>query len=133
MGETTFNNKDGEVVLGSKKDRGDDFEFVIGVPGKKGKKGKKNAGGAGEDSKKKLVLNMENFGDWSFLGLDPPTYTSDLPGLLTKLEEKKVQFEQKVKDWEQNKEEMKKKILDGTLTLSEAKGDAPKEAEKEEE
>merc|ERR1711966_540081 len=107
--------------------------FISGFKAK-GKKGKKSGGGGGDgDSKKKLVLNMENFGDWSFLGLDPPMYASDLPGLLTKLEEKKAQFEQKVKDWEQNKEEMKKKILDGTLTLSEAKGDAPKEAEKEEE
>merc|ERR1711907_849085 len=114
-------------------DRADEYEFVTGVP-KKSKKGKKQSGGGGDaDSKKKLVLNMDNFGDCSFLGLDPPMYLSDLPGLLTKLEEKKAHFEQKVKDWEQNKEEMKKKILDGTMTLSEARGDEPKEAEKEEE
>merc|ERR1712178_444702 len=98
--------------------------------GKKSKKGKKQAGGSADaDSKKKLVLNMDNFGDWSFLGLDPPMYTSDLPGLLTKLEEKKAHFEQKVKDWEENKEEMKKKILDGTLTVDAIKGSGKEEKE----
>merc|ERR1712151_971980 len=102
--DTTYNNKDGEVVLGSKKDRADEYEFITGMT-KKSKKGKKQGGGGGDaDSKKKLVLNMDNFGDWSFLGLDPPMYLSDLAGLLTKLEEKKAHFEQKVKDWEQNKE-----------------------------
>jgi len=95
------------------------------------KKGKKKA--AADPSKQKITMNMDNFGDWAFLGLPPPMYVSDLSGLLEALEEKKKHFEQKVKDWEENKEEMKRKILAGDLTLDELKKDEPKEEEKEEE
>merc|ERR1711957_1136496 len=118
--ETVFNNKDGETVLSSKKDRADE-EFL--VPSKaKGKKGKKQGGvDAGAAAKQKIKLNMENFGDWAFLGLDPPMYVSDLAELVTKLEEKKQHFEQKVNDWELNKEEMKRKILEGTITMADLK------------
>merc|ERR1719487_2484370 len=124
--ETVHNNKDGEVVLLKKEDR--DSEFNIPATKMKSKKGKKQ--GAADASKQKLTMNMDNFGDWAFLGLPPPMFVSDIPELLTKLEEKKKHFEDKVKDWAENKEEMKRKILDGTFNEDDVKG---KEAEKEEE
>merc|ERR1719223_262927 len=76
-------------------------------------------------------MNMDNFGDCAFLGLPPPMYVSDLSSLLEALEEKKKHFEQKVKDWEENKEEMKRKILAGDLTLADLKGDDDKAADAE--
>merc|ERR1719453_629420 len=39
--DTVFNNKDGEIVLGKKEDRAEEFYFV---PTKKGKAGKKKGG-----------------------------------------------------------------------------------------
>merc|ERR1711959_875921 len=127
--ETVHNNKDGEVVLLKKEDR--DSEFNIPATKMKSKKGKKQGGA--DASKQKLTMNMDNFGDWAFLGLPPPMFVSDIPELLTKLEEKKKHFEQKVKDWEGNKEEMKHKIMDGTFNADELKGKDEEKEEDEEE
>jgi len=110
--ETVFNNKDNEVVLLKKDDRND--EGIVAATKVKAKKSSKKKGG-GDASKQKITLNMDSFKDWAFLGLPPPMFLSDIPELLTKLEEKKKHFEQKVKDWEENKEELKRKILAGEI------------------
>jgi len=129
--ETVFNNKDGETVLLKKEDRND--EGMIAATKVKSKKGKKKAGdaGAADNSKKKLTVNMQSFSDWAFLGLAPPMYVADIPDLLTKLEEKKTHFEQKVKDWEENKEEMKRKILSGEMTMADLKGEDEAKADED--
>merc|ERR1712185_290991 len=109
-----------------KEDRAHEEEYAINAKAKK--KGKKQGGA--DPTKQKITMNMDNFGDWAFLGLPPPMYVSDLPALLESLEEKKKHFEQKVKDWEENKEEMKRKIMDGTFNEDDIKG---KDEEKEDE
>merc|ERR1712204_105222 len=124
--ETVFNNKDGEEVLMKKGDR--DLEYYY-APTKKGKAAKK-AKGAGEDkSKKPIKHNAETFKLFDSLKLDAPITTADIPALLVKLEEQKLGFEVKVKEWEENKEEMKRKIKDGIITEEDFK---PKEEEKAE-
>merc|ERR1712070_632630 len=115
--DTVFNNKDGEVVMLSKEDRAHEEEYAINAK-RKSKKGKKKGA---DPAKQKITMNMDNFGDWAFLGLPPPMYVSDIPALLESLEEKKKHFEQKVKEWEENKEEMKRKILEGIVTLDDLK------------
>merc|ERR1711977_78838 len=131
--EVVYNNKDKEVVLLTKEARAQE-EFFFAPTKVKSKKGKKQAGGdSGDASKKKLNLNMSNFADFQFLNLAPPMYVADIPDLLVKLGEKKQHFDQKVKDWEENKEEMKRKILDGTMTVAELKGGGKEEEKKEKE
>merc|ERR1711990_738707 len=125
--ETVHNNKAGEVVMLSKEDRAAE-EFFFAPTKVKSKKGKKS-GGAGDEKKKdqKITLNMDNFGDWAFLKIEPPMFVSDLEATLVKLEEKKVHFEEKVKDWEENKEEMKRKILAGEISVQDLKKDGKEE------
>merc|ERR1712086_109439 len=125
--EVVFNNKDGEEVLMKKEDRANEFYYA---PTKKGKSAKK-AKGAGEDkSKKPIKHNAETFKLFDSLKLDAPITTADIPALLIKLEEQKLGFEVKVKEWEENKEEMKRKIKEGIITEEDFK---PKEEEKAEE
>merc|ERR1712194_382982 len=112
--ETVFNNKDGEEVLMKKEDRANESYYA---PTKKGKAAKK-AKGAGEDgSKKPIKHNAETFKLFDSLKLDAPITTADIPALLIKLEEQKLGFEAKVKEWEENKEEMKRKIKEGIITI----------------
>merc|ERR1711865_326029 len=133
--ETVFNNKDGEEVLMKKSDRDNEMYYAATKKGKSAKKAK----GAGEDkSKKPIKHNAETFKLFDSLKLDAPITTADIPALLTKLEEQRLGFEAKVKEWEENKEEMKRKIKEGIITAEdlepkeEVKAEE-KEAEKEEE
>merc|ERR1712086_405116 len=106
--ETVFNNKDGEEVMASKKDRNEEMYFV---PSKvKAKKGQKK-GAEGDASKKPIKHNAETFKLFDSLKLDAPITTADIPALLIKLEEQKLGFEVKVKEWEENREALKAKIL----------------------
>merc|ERR1711957_688219 len=130
--ETVFNNKEGEEVLMKKGDRDQEMYYA---PTRKGKSAKK-AKGAGEDkSKKPIKHNAETFKLFDSLKLDAPITTADIPALLVKLEEQKNGFEVKVKEWEENKEEMKRKIKEGIITEEdlEPKKEETKEEEKEEE
>merc|ERR1712129_525060 len=127
--ETVFNNKDGEEVLMKKGDRDQEYYYA---PTRKGKAAKK-AKGAGEDkSKKPIKHNAETFKLFDSLKLDAPMTTADIPALLIKLEEQKLGFETKVKEWEENKEEMKRKIKEGIITAEDLEP-KPKEEEKAEE
>merc|ERR1712072_518751 len=82
--QTVHNNKANEVVMLSKEDRAAE-EFFFAPTKVKSKKGKKS-GGAGDDKKKdqKITLNMDNFGDWAFLKIEPPMFVSDLEATLVK-------------------------------------------------
>jgi len=127
--ETTHNNKDGEMVLASKASRDEEMYYV---PTRKGKAAKKK-GGAGEDGGKKPIKhNAETFKLFDSLKLDAPITTADIPALLEKLAEQKAMYEGKVKKWENEREEMKRKILAGEVE-EEAPKEAAKEPEKEEE
>merc|ERR1711988_1877176 len=124
--ETVFNNKDGETVLAKKEDR--DQEFYMLPTKKKGGK-KKGGAGAGEDtSKKPIKHNAETFKLFDSLKLDAPITTADIPALLVKLDEQKETYEKKVQEWRENKEEMKRKIKEGIISLEDLE---PKEEEKE--
>merc|ERR1712151_396844 len=132
--ETVFNNKDGEVVLGKKEDRANEFYFA---PTKK-KGGAKKANKPAEDKTKKTIKhNAETFKLFDSLGLEAPITVADVPALLEKLDKQMELYEEKVKDWEEKKEEMRRKILDGEVTYDQLrKGDATKgdeEADKEDE
>merc|ERR1712185_892362 len=96
-----------------------------------GKKGKKKGGaGAEQDaSKKPIKHNAETFKLFDSLKLDAPITVADIPALLEKLDEQKEMYEKKVQEWRENKEEMKRKIKEGIVTLEDLE---PKEEEKEE-
>merc|ERR1712086_289802 len=127
--ETVFNNKDGEEVLMKKGDRDQEYYYA---PTRKGKAAKKAKGAGDDKSKKPIKHNAETFKLFDSLKLDAPITTADIPALLIKLEEQKLGFEAKVKEWEENKEEMKRKIKEGIITAEDLEP-KPKEEEKAEE
>merc|ERR1719460_1014461 len=88
------------------------------APTKKGKAGKKK-GGAGPDdkSKKPIKHNAETFKLFDSLKLDAPITVAEIPALLEKLDEQKDMYEKKVQEWRDNKEDMKKKIKEGIISL----------------
>merc|ERR1711933_492187 len=111
--ETVFNNKDGEVVLGKKEDRANEFYFA---PTKK-KGGAKKANKPADDKTKKTIKhNAETFKLFDSLGLEAPITVADVPPLLEKLEKQKESYQEKVDEWEEKKEEMKRKIQEGEVT-----------------
>jgi len=122
--DTVFNNKEGEQVLASKKDR--DAEMYYAAT-KKGKAAKKQNKPEGDVSKKPIKHNAETFKLFDSLKLDAPITTADVPALLTKPDAQMEMYQQKVKDWEQNREALKAKILAGEVD------EEPKEEAKEEE
>merc|ERR1711865_703630 len=124
--ETVFNTKDGEEVLASKSSRD---EEMYSVPAKAKKKGRV-VKADGDASKKPIKHNAETFKLFDSLKLDAPITTADIPAILVKLGEKKAFYEGKVKEWEENKEDMKRKIKEG-IELEEK--EEPKEEAKEEE
>merc|ERR1712151_227213 len=127
--ETVFNNKDGEVVLGKKEDRANEFYFA---PTKK-KGGAKKANKPAEDKTKKTIKhNAETFKLFDSLGLEAPITVADVPALLEKLEKQTELYQDKVQAWEDQKEEMKRKIIEGEITYDQlAKGDRKEEQEEE--
>jgi len=127
--EVVHNNKDGEEVLISKKDREEEMYFVP----TKGKKTKsKNKGGAAP-SGKSIKHNAETFQLFDKLKLDAPLTTDDVPALLEKLEVQLEEYKAKVKEWEEKREDMKKAIIEGLANVEEKKAEEePKEAAEEE-
>jgi len=130
--ETVHNNKDNEVVLMKKEDRDEEF-FFAPTAKKKGKKG--SAAKADAPKAKPIKHNAETFKLFDSLKLDAPITTADVPALIGKLEAQKADYEKKVEDWKQNKEEMKRKIMEGTINPDDLdeKGKEKKAEEKEEE
>merc|ERR1712232_1207001 len=101
----------------------------MGSSGKKGKsKQKKDEG----DSKPKPIKhNAETFQLFDKLKLDAPITTDDVPALLVKLDEKLVEFNSKVKNWEEQRENLKERILAGEATADDDKEEAKEEAKEE--
>ena len=104
---TDFNNPEGAMGLLKKDVREADFYFA--PTKKKAQKGKKK-----DDSGKKNIK------------YDAPIAADEIPAIITKLEEQLADYNQKMKDWEVNREEMKRKILVGVRRpqehMSEAAG-----------
>merc|ERR1712039_548790 len=121
---------DNTEVLLKKEDR-DEYYFVP-TKQKKGKSkqktGKSEAGG-----NKPIKHNAETFRLFDQLKIDAPITTGDIPGALEKLEAQLETYKLKVKEWEEKREEMKRKILEGTLDEEEEAKQEDKEDEKEEE
>merc|ERR1740138_1179407 len=122
-----FNNKDGEEVLLKKEDRANEMYYAATKKGKAAKK--KGAGDGG--AKKAIKHNAETFKLFDSLKLDAPITTEDIPALLIKLAEQKASFEAKVKDWELNKEDMKRKIKEGIITAEDLAEGAEEKKEEE--
>jgi len=126
--------KDGMEVLSKKEDR-DEFYFVPTAK-KKGKS--KNKGGKEGGSSRPIKHNAETFRLFDQLKLDAPITTDDVPATLEKLEAQLEMYKEKVKEWEANRDEMKRKILEGVAEEpkeeaaeegKEAKGEEDKPAE----
>jgi uncharacterized coiled-coil DUF342 family protein len=125
--EFDHGNLDGLQVLG-KKDERDEFFFEP----TKGKK-KSKAKGKEASSSKPIKHNAETFKLFDQLKLDAPITLDDIPSTIEKLEVLLADFEQKVKDWEKNKDERKAKILAGEEDEEQKKEEAKQEEKKEEE
>merc|ERR1712217_847726 len=100
---------EGAELLVKKEDR-DEYYFV---PTAKGKKGKKSKGGKTEGSSKPIKHNAETFRLFDQLKLDAPITTDDIAPTLEKLDAKLEYYKEKVKKYEVEREEMKRKILAG--------------------
>merc|ERR1719183_75563 len=106
---TVFDNKKDEVVLVDKSKREEEFYYA---PTRKGKASKAK-GKKGEGSAKPIKHNAETFKLFASLKIEAPITTDDIPATLAKLEEKMEEFQEKIKDWEKNRDERKAKILAG--------------------
>merc|ERR1712083_822708 len=122
--ELTHDNPEGTEVLVKKSDQDEFFMMPSKAKKSKGKKTTKAEGSA-----KPIKHNAETFRLFDQLKMGAPITTDEVPALLEKLETQLADYQQKVKVWEETKEEQKRKILEG---LEEEEKEAEKEEEKEE-
>merc|ERR1712032_1175656 len=126
--EVEHGDAKGLEVLMKKEDRDEEYYYAPTAKGKKAK-GKKGAKAEGS-SAKPIKHNAETFRLFDQLKLNAPITTDEVPALLEQLQEKLADFQQKVKVWEETKEEQKKKILAG-LDAEEEKEEEKEEAKEE--
>merc|ERR1712110_731379 len=118
----------GAELLVSKDDR-EEFYLEPTASGKKSKtKAKKD-----ESATKPIKHNAETFQLFDKLKLDVPITTDDVPALLEKLDAKLVEFNDKVKNWERDRENLKERILAGEATAEDDKADAEEDKEDDKE
>jgi len=127
--ETAYDNPDTHLVLKSKTDREEEYYFAPSA-GKKGKKAKKGGEAAGS---KAIKHNAETFKLFTSLKMDCPVTTDDIPKTLEKLEEEMENYLQKIKTWEKEKDDRKRKIMEGAEEEEEATEDKTEPAEAKEE
>merc|ERR1712194_38506 len=127
--EVVHTNKADEEVLVP--DREEEMYYVATKAKKKGKSNR-NSGGK-EGGAKPIKHNAVTFKLFDQLKLNAPTTTDDIPALLEKLEEQLAGFQEKVKEWELSRDEMKAKILAGedVVEKAEEKAAAGEEAKEE--
>merc|ERR1712157_658490 len=77
------------------------------------KKAKSKSKGSKEGAAKPIKHNAETFKLFDQLKLSAPITTEEIPATLEKLEAQLESYQEKVKAWEQNRDETKKKILAG--------------------
>lgn len=126
--EVAHTNPEGTEVLAKKEDRDEEYYFA---PTAKGKKAKSKSKNAGEGKAQSIKHNAETFRLFDQLKLDAPITTEEIPAILVKLEEQLEMYNQKVKTWEEKRDEMKEKILKGEVSLEE--GEKKEEGDKAEE
>merc|ERR1712048_1443794 len=83
--------------------------------GKASKSSKKKGSTAEGGGAKPIKHNAETFQLFDKLKLDAPITTDEIPPLLEKLEEQLANYQEKVKEWQANRDEMKRKILEGIV------------------
>merc|ERR1711957_724956 len=110
--EINHNNPDGTEILLSKDKRDEEFFFA---PTSKGKKEK--------SSSKPIKHNAETFTLFAKLKLDAPITTEQIPDLLEKLEAQLEDYKNKVSEWEEKREEMKRKILEEGIIKADSDDD----------
>jgi len=110
---------DGSLCLVKKSDRDEEFFFA---PTKKKGAGKKEAKGKKESSKA-IKHNVETFHYFTKLKVEAPITTDDLPGTITKLEAELASYNEKIRAWEREKEELKRKIIEDGYNPDERRGD----------
>jgi len=115
--EINHTNKSEEVVLLKKEDREEEYFFA---PTKAKKTKSKSKGDKGDGSAKPIKHDANTFQLFSKLKLDAPITTDDIPALLEKLEAQLEDYQNKVKEWEVKKEELKRKILAGEVEAENA-------------
>merc|ERR1719469_1103701 len=100
-------------VLVSKENREEEFYYAPTAAKKKAKS--KNKGGK-EGSAKPIKHNAETFKLFEQLKIDAPFTTAEIPEKLEQLEKKLEFYQDKVKVWEKDRDELKAKILTGEAT-----------------
>eukprot|EP00434_Breviolum_minutum_P012501 symbB.v1.2.011013.t1/scaffold687.1/size172701/19 len=125
--EIAHNNKEGEEVLLRKEDREEEFYFAP----TKGKKNKKNKSSDSAPAAKPIKHNAATFSLFKSLELDAPLSTDEVPALLEKLEGLLEDYKVKVKEWEETREEQKRRILEGLEEIEEKKAARAAEEEAE--
>lgn len=118
--QTVFDLPEGMELVVPKKDRDE-------IPaGKKKGKAKK----AEDVTAKPIKHNADTFQVFDKLKLNAPITTADVPALLVQLEDKLAHYNEKVKEWDLKREEMKRIILEGG-TLPDAEKEAADTAEQD--
>merc|ERR1719493_116812 len=116
--ETAHTNPEGTEILLSKDDREEEFYYA---PTALKKKGKSKNKGAKEGSSKPIKHNAETFKLFDQLKLSAPLTTADIPEKLEALQTKLEYYQEKVKAWEKERDELKSKILAGEAAEEEEK------------
>merc|ERR1719221_175620 len=119
--ETVHTNPDGHEILLSKESREEEFYFAPTAAKKKSKSKNK---GAAEGKAKPIKHNAETFKLFDQLKLSAPITTAEIPETLEKLEAQLESYQEKVKAWEKNRDQKKKKILAGEDVEEEQQGEA---------
>merc|ERR1712113_453537 len=117
--EVTYELPKGAEMLVKKEDR-EEFYYA---PTARGKKGKPKA--------KKEESSSKPFNLFDKLKLDAPITTDDVPALVEKLEAKLVEYNEKVKGWEEKREDLKNRILAGEATADDGKDGNDEEKDEE--
>jgi len=127
--ETTHTNPEGSEVMLRKEDREEEFYYAPTAAKKKGKS--KNKGAPEGAAKKPIKHNAETFKLFDQLKLSAPITTADIPEKIEQLQEKLDFYQEKVKAWEMERDELKAKILSGQAVEEEKAEEKPAEAEEE--
>merc|ERR1719401_1600470 len=116
------------MMLLKKEDREEEEYYFAPTKTKASKS--KHKGKADGGSSKPIKHNAETFQLFDKLKLDAPITVDDIPPLLEKLEEQLAVYKKKVEEWQVNRDEMKRKILEGN-TAEEAEENDKAEEDKE--
>merc|ERR1712217_58294 len=126
--QTNYAVPEGATMIMKKEYREEEFYFA---PTKTKASKSKNKGKAEGGSAKPIKHNAETFQLFDKLKLDAPITVDDIPPLLEKLEEQLAVYKKKVEEWQVNRDEMKKKILEGKVDDIEEKTEEKEEEEEE--